>query len=187
MPALASHLVSVGSSFGFVGPVWVSFCQEFELVFSTWLSSSQFVNLLSGAGVGGLPFGFVTPGVVLSFDLVPGGVVGSGPLGVASDLAILSGLSSFPGWFLTSAGLGGVGVWQPSSGPVYGSYLIGGDLGSLLAGGVTSAGGPLGRAWLLDLGLRLQLGMRVSFPGGVPVFSPSGVPVINVFGVLCLA
>lgn len=191
LTALAGHLISTGVGFGLTGPLWVSFCQEFDVVFSTWLAGSQFVNLLGGgaaSGGGTLPPGVLVPGVSLSCPLVPGSV-NAGPLGVLTDTAIGIGLSTFPGAFLTSGlgGGGGGGGAVPGCLPVLGSHFLGPDLGVLLSSSSLSLTGPLGRAWLLDLGLRVQLGLRVSFPGGVPVLSPSGVPVLNAFGVLCPA
>lgn len=173
---------------GLSGPTWQSLSLEFATVFSTWVSSP--VNFYkNGVGVPATPV--VLAGVV-NFDtsrVILGGAVSSGVTGLTAERAILMGLG------LTACPVrpAGMGLGMPVPGPGLvlglGGLFVGNPvpLSVALGSGVSTFGGPSGRAWLSDFGMRLQAGLGVFGTVTVTSLAPSGPSSVGLMGVLCLA
>jgi hypothetical protein len=183
---LASNIRKAGLGLGLSGPTWQSMSLEFATVFSTWVSSP--VNIYKNAV--GAPVTPVVLSGVVNFDTSRVSLGSMGPSGMSAERAILIGLglTSCP---VRPAGMGS-GVPVPGPGLVVGlGGLFTGNPSplslALCSGGVTTFGGPSGRSWLLDFGMRLQAGLGLS--GTVTVTSPvpSGPSSVGLMGVLCLA
>ena len=181
--SLIARLNSQAASQGISGPLWFAFSQEFGLALASWLNAGSY-SPVPGGFVRGQPIQ-VTGGVLMQTLRVPSvGSVAVGPLGINTDGAILGALRFFP---LTlkpiGSGVGsGAGLILPTG--KFTSPL--GPLGGYLVSRVSSVSGPVGKAWLLDLGTRLELGLALSGTAaviGTPLPSPAAV-IVSV-GVVC--
>jgi hypothetical protein len=184
--SLIARLNAQAASQGISGPLWFAFSQEFGLALASWLNAGDYAIVPGGSA----PFGKaepiqVTGGVLMQTLRVSSvGNVAVGPLGIKTDGAIIGALRFFP-FVLKPIGSGlglGQGLILPTG--KFTSPL--GPLGGYLVSRVSSVSGPVGKAWLLDLGTRLELGMALSGTAtviGTPLPSPAAV-IVSV-GVVC--
>ena len=178
--SLIARLNSQAASQGISGPLWFAFSQEFGLALASWLNAGSY-SPVPGGFVRGPPIQ-VTGGVLMQTLRVPSvGSVAVGPLGINTDGAILGALRFFP-FVLKPIGSGvgsGQGLILPTG--KFTSPL--GPLGGYLVSRVSSVSGPVGKAWLLDLGVRLELGLALS--GTAACFGTPLPAVIVSVGVVC--
>ena len=184
--SLIARLNAQASSQGISGPLWFAFSQEFGLALASWLNAGDYAIVPGGSAVKAEPIQ-VTGGVLMQTLRVSsvGGPFGAvGPLGIKTDGAIIGALRFFP-FVLKPIGSGlglGQGLILPTG--KFTSPL--GPLGGYLVSRVSSVSGPVGKAWLLDLGTRLESGLALSGTAtviGKPL--PSPVAVIVSVGVVC--
>lgn len=181
--SLIARLNAQAASQGISGPLWFAFSQEFGLALASWLNAGDY-SPVPGGFVRGQPIQ-VTGGVLMqTLRISSVGGVAVGPLGIKTDGAIIGALRFFP-FALKPIGSGvgsGAGLILPTG--KFTSPL--GPLGGYLVSRVSSVSGPVGKAWLLDLGARLELGLALSGTAtviGTPLPSPAAV-IVSV-GVVC--